>query len=144
MGSLFGGPRSGGSGIQNNGISGIGQAGPIAALAPNSGIGHAIENDPISQLIFGKAYTGPLTATAGPWAGQGPSLAAANSGYGLNTSGNPALGGGGNSAQLNATFGAAQPTAQPAYMGAPAQRPAVNNTQGILNTSAQFANGGAR
>lgn len=96
------------------------ELGPISAVAPNSGLGKAANNDPVSNFLFGSApkYVMP---TAGPWAGQAPSLAAANSGYGLNATGNPSLGGGGQSAQLGATFGAPKPTPAQGFLNASAQ-----------------------
>lgn len=98
-----------------------------------STIGKAIMNDPVHNFLFGgkPAYVMP---TAGPWAGQAPSLAAANSGYGLNATGNPSLGGGGTSPQLAATFGQ-QPAAQ--------RTPAAGPGQGFVGATQSFL-GGAR
>lgn len=111
------------------------ELGPIAGNG-NGTVGRAMVNDPVSKFLFGAPkYVMP---TAGPWAGVTPSLAAANSGYGT-TNGNPQLNGGGQSAQLNATF-AQRPASLPIQ---PAQRPvmgAQNSGQGFVNTSQQFAN----
>lgn len=113
------------------------ELGPLAGNG-NSTVGRAMVNDPVSKFLFGAPKY--VTPTAGPWAGVAPSLAAANSGYGLNATGNPQLNGGGVSPQLSATF-AQRPATMPIQQ--PAQRPvmgAQNPGQGFVNASQQFAN----
>jgi hypothetical protein len=142
MGSMFGGNRSSGynsagySGGVAPGSSSLGSSdlvrgrefGPIAALAPNSTIGKAMLNDPVSNFLFGKPkYVMP---TAGPYAGIAPSLAGAQSGYALDSKGQPAAPGAGTSAQLNATFGTAQPLGN---NFAPAPGPAMSGVPNATN-----------
>lgn len=80
------------------------ELGPVSGLAPNSTVGKAILNDPVSNFLFGKRQQ--VLPTAGPYAGIAPTLGAAQRGYALTPSGQAA---GtlqpGNSAQLDATFG---------------------------------------
>jgi hypothetical protein len=73
-----------------------------------STLGKAIMNDPVHNFLFG-GKPQAIPATAGPWAGTGPSLSLANRGYatagGSGMGATPQLGAGAPSAQLNATFG---------------------------------------
>src|ERR1700722_10657742 len=99
MGSFFSGSRAGSIG--------------------GSSLNNDVMNDPIHKFIFGSQPE--ILPTAGPYAGQAPSLAAANGGYALNSAGQPSLAG--RSAQLQATFGRPQQqsamTPTSAYSGAP-------------------------
>lgn len=143
MGSFLGGNRSSGynsagySGGVAPGASSVGgsdlvrgrELGPIAALAPNSTIGKAMLNDPVSSFLFGKPkYVMP---TAGPYAGVAPTLAGAQSGYALNNAGQPAAPGTGTSPQLNATFGAQQPLGN--SFATPAPGPAMSGVPNAAN-----------
>ena len=80
------------------------ELGPVSGLAPNSTVGRAMINDPVSNFLFGKQRQ--VNATAGPYAGMAPSLAAANGGYALTPNGQAGTTAQpGQSAQLKATFG---------------------------------------
>lgn len=144
MGSFLGGNRSSGynsagySGGVAPGASSVGgsdlvrgrELGPIAALAPNSTIGKAMLNDPVSKLLFGSPkYVMP---TAGPYAGATPSLAAAQGGYALNGQGQMAAPGTGTSPQLQATFGT-QPAAKPLGDQFAAPTPAMSGVPNAVN-----------
>lgn len=78
--------------------------GPVSGLAPNSTVGRSMINDPVSNFLFGKQRQ--INATAGPYAGYTPTLAAANAGYATQPNGQAATTAQpGRSAQLAATFG---------------------------------------
>lgn len=81
------------------------ELGPVGAMSPNSTFGRAVNNDPVSNFLFGKQRQ--VLPTAGPYAGYAPSLAAANGGYATQANGAAATTAQpGQSAQLRATFGA--------------------------------------